>query len=77
LTYLLIAPYKDYILLLKGDLLSKSKIHQNYLDDQKDIIIIWDISELTVQISGNELNAVFYMEKIYCKEIYIIEIIEI
>ena len=72
-TYILTAPYQDYILLLKGDLLSNSKINQNYLDDQKDIIIIRDISELTVQIFGNELNAVFYVEKIDRKEIYIIE----
>ena len=72
-TYILTAPYQDYILLLKGDLLSNSKINQDYLDDQKDIIIIRDISELTVQIFGNELNAVFYVEKIDPKEIYIIE----
>ena len=72
-TYILAAPYQDYILLLKGDLLSNSKINQNYLDDQKDIIIIRDISELTIQIFGNELNAVFYVEKIDPKEIYIIE----
>lgn len=72
-TYILTAPYQDYILLLKGDLLSNSKINNNYVDDQKDIIIIREISELTIQIFGNELNAVFYVEKIDPKEIYIIE----
>ena len=72
--YIFTAPYQDYILLRKGDLLSNSKINQNYLNDQKDIIILSGLSELTVQIFGNELkNIDFYVEKINSNDVIIME----
>ena len=74
--YIFTAPYQDYILLRKGDLLLNSKINQNYLDDQKDIIILSGLSELTVQIQifGNELkNIDFYVERINSNDVIIME----
>ena len=76
--YIFTAPYQDHLILIKGDLLenenSKFIINKNYLDDEKDIIILSNISELTVQIFGNILkNAIFYVEKINSDDVIIIE----
>ena len=72
--YIFTAPYQDYLLLRKGDLMINSEINKNYLDDKKDIIILTGLSELTVEIFGNQLNnIIFHIEKINSNEVYIIE----
>ena len=76
--YIFTAPYQDHLSLIKGDIIlienSIIKINDNYLDDKKDIIILSNLSELTVQIFGNSLkNAIFYAEKINSDDVLIIE----
>ena len=72
--YIFATPYQDYVLLRKGDLLINSKINQNYLYNEKDIIILSEIKELTVEIFGNEFeDIIFYIEKINQKDVIIIE----
>ena len=72
--YIFTAPFQDYINLIKGDLILNSQININYLNDQKDIIILENLSELTIQIFGNELkNAIFYIEKINPSDVIIVE----
>ena len=72
--YIFTTSYQDYILLRRGDLLYNSKINTNYIYDQKDIIVLSGLSELTVEIFGNELNdIIFYIERINSNEVNIIE----
>ena len=72
--YIFTAPYQDYIFLRKGDLIVDSKVNNDYLDDKKDIIVLNGLSELTVEIFGEQLNdAIFYIEKINASEVNIIE----
>ena len=80
--YIFTAPYQGRLVLIKGDLLenenenenSMIKINENYLDDEKDIIVLSNLSELTVQIFGSSLkNGVFYVEKINSDDVFIIE----
>ena len=60
--------------LINGDLLTKSSINKNYIDNEKDIIILSGTSELTMQIYDIELNKEkIYVEKIISDDVYIIE----
>ena len=72
--YIFTTKYQDHMTLIKGDLLTNSEINKNYIDNQKDIIILSDISELTIQISDIELiNEKIYIEKILPEDVIIIE----
>ena len=72
--YIFSSQNQDYMKLIKGDLLIDSSINKNYIDNQNDIIIITDTSELTLQISDIELNKEkIYIEKIKSEDITIIE----
>ena len=73
-SYIFSSQNQDYITLIKGDLLIGSSINKNYLDKEKDIIILSKISDLTLQISDIELNKEdIYIEKIISEDILIIE----
>ena len=72
--YIFSSQNQDYMTLIKGDLLIDSSINKNYIDNQNDIIIITDTSELTLQISDIELNKEkIYIEKIKSEDITVIE----
>ena len=72
--YIFSSQNQDYMTLIKGDLLIGSSINKNYIDNQNDIIIITDTSEITLQISDIELNKEkIYIEKIKSEDITIIE----
>ena len=72
--YLFSIQNQDYMTLISGDLLIDSSINKNYIDNQKDIIIISDTSELTMQISDIELNNEnIYIEKVIPEDVIIIE----
>ena len=72
--YLFSVQNQDYMTLIAGDLLVNSLINKNYIDNKKDINIISDTSELTLQISDIELNNEnIYIEKIISEEVIIIE----
>ena len=72
--YIFSSQNQDYMTLIKGDLLIQSSINKNYIDNEKDIIIISGTSELTMQISDIELNKEkIYIEKIKSEDVTIIE----
>ena len=72
--YIFSSQNQDYITLINGDLLIGTSINKNYLDYEKEIIILSDISDLTLQISDIELNQEdIYIEKITSDDIFIIE----
>ena len=72
--YIFSSQNQDYITLINGDLLIGTSINKNYLDYEKEIIILSDISHLTLQISDIELNQKdIYIEKITSDDIFIIE----
>ena len=74
--YIFSCQNQDYMTLLNGDLLTNnnSTINNKYIDNQKDITIISDSSELTMQIFDIELNQEkIYIEKIISSDITVIE----
>ena len=72
--YIFSSQNQDYMTLIKGDLLIQSAINKNYIDNEKDIIIISGTSGLTIQISDIELNKEkIYLEKIKSEDITTIE----
>ena len=72
--YIFSSQNQDYMTLIKGDLLIDSSINKNYIDNQNEIIIISDTSDLTIQISDIELNKdKIYIEKIKSGDVTIIE----
>ena len=72
--YIFSSQNQDYMTLIKGDLLIQSAINKNYIDNEKDIIIISGTSGLTMQISDIELNKEkIYLEKIKSEDITTIE----
>ena len=72
--YVFSSQIQDYMTLIKGDLLIDSSINKNYINNQNDIIIISDTSELTLQISNIELiKEKIFIEKIKSEDITIIE----
>ena len=72
--YIFSSQNQDYMTLINGDLLTKSSINKNYIDNEKDIIILSGTSELTMQIYDIELNKEkIYVEKIISDDVYIIE----
>ena len=73
--YILYAPYNEKLLFIKGDLLtSDNEINKNYLSDEKDIIKLSEINELTVRIFGYEIpKTTFYIEKVIDNDTIIIE----
>ena len=72
--YIFSSQNQDYMMLIKGDLLTNSYINKDYINNEKDIIIISGASEITMQISDIELNKEkIYVEKILSDDVYIIE----
>ena len=63
--YLVNIPYKDYILLVKGDLLTKEgKLNNDYIYDYTDLLLIEEYSEIIVKINGYQANTVINIERL-------------
>ena len=63
--YLVNIPYKDYILLVKGDLLTKEgKLNNDYIYDSTDLLLIEEYSEIIVKINGYQANTVINIERL-------------
>ena len=78
-SYLFISPYPNNTIYIKGDLLIKDEnthfiINKKYFIDKDEIIIIKNISELSVFVfCSDKLNATFYIEKYLDDDLYITE----
>ena len=79
--YILTSPYPENTIFTKGDLVIKDdsvsdeiKINNNYFMDQDEIIILSDISEITISLlKEKNVIAKFYLEKYEEGNVHIIE----
>lgn len=75
-TYLLTTQNEELTVLINGDLLTNNNtdINHNYLNDTNEIIVLSDISELTIKLFGStENDTIFYVEKINISQIQYVE----
>ena len=72
--YIFSSQNQDYMTLIKGDLLIQSSINNNYINNEKGIIIISETSELSIQISDIDLiKENIYLEKFLSDDVNIID----
>ena len=77
--YILSSPLPDSTIFTKGDLIIKDenqniKINNNQFTDPDEILILSDISEISISfINPFAINTYFYLEKYKEKDVYIIE----
>ena len=68
--YIFYSPFPDNSLYVKGDILTKDEnnkkyiVNKEYFENKNEIFFLWDLSEFTVRIFGeNIFSTTFYVEK--------------
>jgi len=78
--YIFYSPFPDNSLYVKGDILIKDEINKKYIvnkdyfENKNEIFFLWNISEFTVRIFGEDIySTTFYVEKYNPEDVIINE----